>query len=97
MDQAQIIGTLVIGATTVVGLIVSINNLVKPIKDFKDGLIESIGELKLTIQELKDCVSGLKEMNNVINKRLEKHGEEIDELKRRVDKLDTRMNIYHQN
>ena len=95
MDQAQIIGTLVVGATTVIGLIVSINNLVKPIKDFKEGFIESISELKIAIQDLKTCVSGLKEMNNVINKRLEKHGEEIDELKRSVDRLTTKMSMYH--
>lgn len=96
MDQAQIIGTVVIGTGTVLTILVSVNNLTKPLKEFKDGFIASIGELKIAIQELKDCVSGLKEMNSVINKRLEKHGEEIDELKRRVDRLDTKMNMYHQ-
>ncbi len=95
MDQAQIIGTVAIGLGAILTMIVSINNLTKPLKEFKDGFIESISELKLAIQELKDCVSGLKEMNNIINKRLEKHGEEIDELKRRVDKLATRMDMYH--
>lgn len=95
MDQAQIIGTVMIGLAAIVALIVSINSLIKPIKDFKDGFIASIGELKIAIQDLKNCVSGLKEMNTVINKRLEKHGEEIDELKRRVDKLETKMSMYH--
>lgn len=56
---------------------------------------EPINDLKVVIQELKDCIATLKDNNETQNKRLNEHGKDIDDLKGRVKSLETRMSIYH--
>lgn len=52
---------------------------------------EPINELKIVIQELKVTIEALKDDYNTHNKRLEKHGIEIDDLKERVYKIETKI------
>lgn len=83
-EEAQLIGYAILAAITLGSFVAVIQKFTQPIND-----------LKLVIQELKTCVASLKEHNDVVNKRLEKHGDEIDRLDKRVGKLETRMDMYH--
>lgn len=84
MNDIQILGYLVVAATTLGGFVAVIIKLTQP-----------INELKLVIQELKDCVKTLRDNNIIQDKRLDKHGKDIDELKQKVNEIETKMNIYH--
>lgn len=84
MDQATFIGYLVLAIITIGSFGVIIIKLTAPIND-----------LKLVIQELKDCVNAMKETSNMQLKRIDKHGEEIDDLKSRVGKVEAKMESYH--
>ena len=80
MDQATFIGYVVLAIITIGSFGVIIIKLTAPIND-----------LKLVIQELKDCVNAMKESSETQNRRIEKHGEEIDDLKNRVGKVETKV------
>ena len=84
LNEAQIIGYVVMAIVTLGGFIVVIQKITQPIND-----------LRVVVQELRDCINSLKSDNTIQNKRLEKHGEEIDKLKNRVEKVETQINIYH--
>lgn len=84
LNEAQIIGYIVMGVVTLGGFITIIIKMTQPIND-----------LRIVIQELKDCIVSLKTDNSTQNKRLDKHGEEIDKLNNRVGKIETQINIYH--
>ena len=58
-------------------------------------MTQPINDLRVVIQELRDCINSLKVDNTTQNKRLDKHGEEIDKLKNRVEKVETQIKIYH--
>lgn len=95
MSEAQIIGYLVLGIITLGSFFGVVAKFTKPIKDIEDKFTKSINDLTLVIQELKIAINSLKESNNLVNKRLEKHGIEIDNLDRRVHDLETKMTMYH--
>lgn len=86
MNEAQIIGYVVMAIVTLGGFAVVLSKMTQPIND-----------LRVVIQELKDCINSLKTDNITQNKRLDKHGEEIDKLNNRVEKIETQINIYHKN
>lgn len=83
-DEAQLLGYIVLSVITLGSFIAVVQKFTQPIND-----------LKLVIQELKGCVRSLKEHNDIFNKRLEKHGDEIDKIEKRVQKLETKMDMYH--
>ena len=85
MSEAQIIGYVVMAIVTLGGFITVILKMTQPIND-----------LRIVIQELRDCITALKNDNTTQNKRLDKHGEEIDKLKNRVEKVETKINLYHE-
>ena len=85
MTEAQIIGYVVMAIVTLGGFIVVIQKITQPIND-----------LRLVVQELKDCIKSIKEDNLSQNKRLDKHGEEIDKLNNRVGNIETKIKIYHE-
>jgi transcription initiation factor IIF auxiliary subunit len=58
-------------------------------------LTQPINDLKVVIQELRDCISSLKSDNATQSLRMENHGKEIDSLKSRVDKVETKIDLYH--
>lgn len=84
MDEAQWIGNVVLVIITLGSFIAVISKFTQPIND-----------LKLVIQKLNDCIENLKKDNEVQNKRIEKHGIEIDELKGKVSKIETKIDMYH--
>ena len=84
MPQTQIIGYIVLAVVTLGGFIGVIQKITQPIND-----------LRIVVQELRDCINSLKTDNSTQNKRLDKHGEEIDKLNSRVQKIETKMTLYH--
>lgn len=84
MNEMQFLGYLITAIITLGAFVAVVQKLTQPIND-----------LKVVIQELRDCIGELRSDNNKQNKRLEKHGEEIDDLKDRVGKVETRMDMYH--
>lgn len=84
MNQAQIIGYVVMAVVTLGGFIGVIQKITQPIND-----------LRVVVQELRDCINSLKTDNSTQNKRLDKHGEEIDKLNNRVEKIETKISMYH--
>lgn len=84
MDQTQFLGYLVTAIITLGSFVAVIQKLTQPIND-----------LKVVIQELRDCISSLKSDNATQNRRLDEHGKDIDDLKDRMTKAETRINLYH--
>lgn len=85
MDEMQLIGYAVTAVITLGAFVVVINRFTQP-----------INELKIVIQKLMDCIESLKTDNATQNRRIERHGEEIDKLDKRVGNLETKMKIYHE-
>lgn len=86
MDEAQFLGYLVTAVITLGAFMLVIQRLTQPIND-----------LKVVIQELRDCISALRNDSNTQNKRLDEHGKEIDALKDRIGKAEVKINLYHGN
>lgn len=84
MGEAQWIGNVVLVIITLGSFIAVISKFTQPIND-----------LKLVIQKLNDCIENLRKDNEIQNKRIEKHGIEIDELKGKVSKIETKIDMYH--
>lgn len=84
MDQAQFIGYLVLAVITLGSFIVVVQRFTQP-----------INELKVVIQELKDCIAQIRSDSEMQNRRITQHGQEIDDLKERVNVMETKMEILH--
>jgi chromosome segregation ATPase len=84
MEETQFLGYLVTAIITLGAFVAVIQKLTQPIND-----------LKVVIQELRDCISSLKTDNATQNRRIEEHGKEIDNLKDRVSKAETKISMYH--
>lgn len=86
MEKAELIGYAVMIIITLGSFVAVISKFTQPIND-----------LKIVIQKLNDCIENIKKDNEIQNKRIEKHGLEIDNLKDRVSKVETKVNLYHDN
>lgn len=95
MNEAQLVGYIVLGVITLGSFFGVVAKFTQPIKTIEVNFTKSINELNLVIQELKICVTTLKESNVIINDRLGRHRKDIDELDKRVHDLETKMNMYH--
>ena len=84
--ETQILGYVLLAFITICGFIVAINKMTKPIND-----------LRLVVQELKDCIKSLRETNTTQNEKLERHRKDIEGLKIKVGELETKVNMYHGN
>lgn len=84
MEETQFLGYLVTAIITLGSFVAVIQKLTQPIND-----------LKVVIQELRDCISSLKTDNATQNRRLDEHGKDIDDLKDRMTKAETKINMYH--
>lgn len=84
MNEAEFLGYVVLAIITLSSFIAVANKFTQPIND-----------LKVVVQELRDCISSLKETNNEQNRIINRHGEEIDDLKSRVKEIETKINMYH--
>lgn len=84
MDEMQFLGYLIGAIITLGGFIAVIMKFVQPIND-----------LRVVIQKLNDKIDGVLSDNKNTKERLDKHGEEIDKLDRRVGKIETKIDLYH--
>lgn len=84
MDETQFLGYLVSAIITLGAFIVVIQRLTQPIND-----------LRVVIQELRDCVKALRDDNDYHDRKIEAHGKEINDLKGRVDKVELQVKMYH--
>lgn len=84
MDEAQFLGMLVPALSILAGFIAVIVKINQPIND-----------LRVVVQELKDCIVSLKNDNETQNRRLDAHSQEIDKLKLDVQDLKTKIEVYH--
>lgn len=85
MDEFAILGYVVSAIITLGGFIAVIMKFVQPIND-----------LRVVIQKLNDNIDSLKNDNATQNKRIEKHGEQIDDLNNRVGKIETKIELHHE-
>ena len=84
MGEAEILGYAVTVVITLGAFIAVIQKFTQPIND-----------LRVVIQKLNDNIDALKTDNANQNKRLEKQGEEINLLDKRVGSLENKVEIYH--
>ena len=84
MEDTQFLGYLVMAIITLGGFVTVIQKFTQPIND-----------LKVVIQELRDCISSIKADNATQNRRIDEHGKQIDALKDRVNKVETKVDLYH--
>lgn len=82
MDNIQFIGTLISAVITLGAFVAIIMKFIQPIND-----------LRIVIQKLNDTIDSLKKDNDTQNRRIEKHGEQIDKLDKRVGKIETKIKI----
>lgn len=83
MNEVVFVGYLVLAVVTLGGFIAVIMKFVQPIND-----------LRVVIQKLNDTIYTLKTDNVTQNRRIEKHGEQIDDLNHRVGNIETKIEIY---
>lgn len=84
MDELQFLGYLISAVITLGGFIAIILKFIQPIND-----------LRIVIQKLNDTIDTLKSDNAAQNKKLDEHGEKIDKLEHRTDKLELKMKMFH--
>lgn len=84
MDEMQLIGAGVSIVITLGAFLAVITKFTQPIND-----------LRIVIQKLNDSIDNMKKDHEKHDRRITKHGEEIDELKGRVKDVETKMQIYH--
>lgn len=85
MNEAQFVGNVILALITLGSFIAIINKFTQP-----------INELKIVIEKLNSCIEHIKEDEAVQNKRLEKHGMEIDDLKNRIGKVETKLEVTNE-
>jgi hypothetical protein len=84
MEQAQLIGYGVIALSTILGFIVTVLKFIQP-----------INELRIVIQELKDCINNIIKDNARHTERLDKQRDQIEQLQKDVVEIKLMMNVYH--
>ena len=82
MDNIQFIGTLISAVITLGAFVAIIMKFIQPIND-----------LRIVIQKLNDTIYSLKKDNDTQNRRIEKHGEQIDKLDKRVGRIENKFDI----
>lgn len=82
MDNIQFIGTLISAVITLGAFVAVIMKFTQPIND-----------LRVVIQKLNDTIDSLKKDNDTQNRRIEKHGEQIDKLDKRVGRIENKFDI----
>lgn len=84
MNEALIIGYLVLAVITLGAFVAVIMKFVQP-----------INELRIVVQKLLDRLESTEKNDVVRDERIKKHGEELNKLSGRVGKLETKMDMYH--
>ena len=89
MEQAFAIGAVVLA-------LISIFKLVSAVNSFSDKFTGPLNELRIAIQRLNDSIEHLLKESEVLKDRITKHGQEIDALISRLDKLEMKVEMLHQ-
>lgn len=84
MDEMQLIG---IGVT----IVITLGSFIAVITKFT----QPINDLRIVIQKLNDSIDNMKKDYENHEKRITKHGEEIDEIKKTVSNMSIKMDMYH--
>ena len=84
MDDMSMIGYIV---STIITLGAFIGVIMK--------FIQPINELRVMIQKLSDAIDNFGKDSVSLDRRVTKHGEQIEHLDNRVGKLETRVDLYH--
>lgn len=85
MDEVTFLGYLVTAVITLGGFVGVVVKFTQP-----------INELRVVIQKLNDNIDTIQEVNEQQNKRIEKHGEQIDDLNHRVGKIEGKIELNHE-
>lgn len=85
MDEVTFLGYLITAVITLGGFVGVVVKFTQP-----------INELRVVIQKLNDNIDTIREVNEQQNKRIEKHGEQIDDLNHRVGKIEGKIELHHE-
>lgn len=88
MDEAQIIGYIVLAVITLGTFITMVFKAVSKIT-------QPINDLRLVIQELKDCIKEITKENATHTALLDRHSKLIEELQMDVMELKHTIDMYH--
>lgn len=83
MPEAQLIGYAVLAIITLGSFVAIVNKINQP-----------INELRVVIQELKDCIKDITKENARHTARLDKHRDQIEILQRDVAEIKSMINIF---
>lgn len=86
MEEAQLIGYAVLAIITLGSFIVVIQRFTQP-----------INELRIVIQELKDCINNITKDNARHTERLDKHRDQIEQLQKDVVEIKSMVKVFHHN
>ena len=86
MEEVQFLGYLVLAIITLGGFVAVIQKFTEP-----------INELKLVIQELRDCIGFIKQDTAAQKQHLEQHDRAIGDLKLHVERIETKIDMYHRD
>lgn len=84
MNEMQILGYVITALITLGSFIAIIMKFIQP-----------INELRVMVQKLNDAIDSFVKEGKRRDSRLDKHGEDIDQLKGDVQTLKTKMDLYH--
>ena len=74
-----------------VSVVITLGSFIAVIMKFT----QPINDLRVVIQKLNDNIDTLKTDNANHDRRITKHGQEIDQLKTDFGRLETKMDMYH--
>lgn len=86
MDEAQLIGYAVLAIISLGGFLLVVSRFTQPVQ-----------ELMIAIQELRAFIATLREDAAKKDRRLDSLDSDVDELKDRVGRIETKMRIYHKD
>ena len=84
MDEAQLIGYAVLAVITLGSFVAIVNKINQP-----------INELRVVIQELKDCIKDITKENARHTERLDKHRDQIAQLEIDVAEIKSMVKVFH--
>ena len=58
---------------------------------------QPINELRVVIQKLNDNIDAMKKDNENHEKRLNRHGDKLDDHESRINTLEVKVDAYHKN
>lgn len=84
MDEMEFLGYLISAVITLGGFFLVIQRFTQPIND-----------LLIAIQELRDWVKSLRDNSTNQALELKEHRKELDDVKDRLNTVETKMEMYH--